>query len=133
MRSSNDPVVDTSALVAILLEEPGHDLLLKELSDRSPVIGACTVVETHMVVTSRLPETGSVQLKTLLRVLEARIVPFDENQAKLACEAFDRYGKSRHPARLNFGDCLVYALHKSTGHPLLFVGDDFTQTDAIAA
>ena len=123
-------IVDSSALIAILKDEPGAEAL------RDIVIGAdqsgmsaATLVEIGMVVEGQRGEAGAAELDLLLAELQIEIVPFDADQAALAREAFQRFGKGRHPAGLNFGDCLAYALAKHLGEPLLFTGNDFARTD----
>jgi ribonuclease VapC len=87
------------------------------------------VVEASVVMLSRFGEAGLADLESLLTETSVEIVPLTNVQAKLAIDAFRRYGKGRHPAGLNFRDCFSYALAKATGEPLLFKGDDFSQTD----
>ena len=82
-----------------------------------------------MVALGRRGEPGLEQMQALIERLELEVVPLSDDQAKLAIEAFRRFGKGRHPAGLNYGDCFSYALAKATGEPLLFKGDDFSQTD----
>lgn len=82
-----------------------------------------------MVVLGRLGDKGAAELETLLRVAEVEPTPFTAEQFPIAIDAFRRFGKGRHPAELNFGDCFSYALAKATGEPLLFKGDEFSQTD----
>lgn len=90
-------------------------------------------VELAIVAATRLGEGGSQQIDTLLRSASISLQPVTPHQAILARQAFFEYGKGRHPAALNFGDCFAYALAKSTGEPLLFRGNDFSQTDLSAA
>ena len=82
-----------------------------------------------MVALGRRGEPGLEQMQALIERLELEVVPFSDDHAKLAIEAFRRFGKGRHPAGLNYGDCFSYSLAKATGEPLLFKGDDFSQTD----
>ncbi len=82
-----------------------------------------------MVALGRRGEPGLEQMQALIERLELEVVPLSDDQAKLAIEAFRRFGKGRHPAGLNFGDCFSYALAKATGEPLLSKGEDFSQTD----
>jgi len=127
-------VVDSSALVAILREEPGHERLLpKALSAGRTVVGAPVVFETAMVLSGRWQRDARPTLQGLLRTIDAEIVPFTEEHYEAAVSAFLRYGKGRHPAALNFGDCMSYALARVSGLPLLYVGDDFSKTDIQAA
>lgn len=127
-------IVDSSALVAIVLIEPGWERLRECLARVADAcVSAVSLVEAGMVLESRLGPAGAVQLDDLLLDAELTVVPFDEAQARLAREAFRRFGRGRHPAGLNFGDCCVYALARSRGEPLLFVGDDFARTDVVPA
>ncbi len=123
-------VVDSSALIAILRgepEEPAFRNVIRTAPNR--LLGAPTRVEASMVALGRRGEPGLEQMQALIERLELEVVPFSDDQAKLAIEAFRRFGKGRHPAGLNYGDCFSYALAKATGEPLLFKGDDFSQTD----
>ncbi len=123
-------VLDTSALIAILQREPTAERLLAAVeADQLRLISAATVVEASLVVLGRFGEAGDPQLDRLLRTLGAEIVPVGEEQALLAREAALRFGRGRHPAALNFGDCFAYALSVARAEPLLFVGNDFSQTD----
>ncbi|WP_287850494.1 type II toxin-antitoxin system VapC family toxin [Acidiphilium sp.] len=123
-------VVDTSALVAILLGEPDAERFARALS-AAPVrlISAVTRVELSFVIGSRKGETGRADLELLLRDGGFDVVSVTPQQATIAIEAFRRYGRGRHRAGLNIGDCFSYALAAATDHPLLFKGDDFTHTD----
>ena len=128
-------IVDSSALVAILLVEP-EALRLTTAIAESPVckLPASCLLETSMIVLARSGEDGLRDLDLYVSRSRMAIAPFTESQAGLAREAFRRYGKGRHPAQLNFGDCMAYALAKETGEDLLFKGTDFGQTDiAVAA
>lgn len=123
-------VVDSSALVAIVMVEPGWERLRECLARvTSACVSAVSLVEAGMVLESRLGPAGALQLDDLLLDADVTVVPFDETQARLAREAFRRFGRGRHPAGLNFGDCCVYALARTLGEPLLFTGDDFARTD----
>ena len=123
-------VLDSSAVIAILLDEPERAEFNRRTEAAAPrLISAVTLAETAMVIEKRRGEAGGRELDLLLHRADVEIVPFDADQAELARTAFRRYGKGRHPAGLNFGDCLAYALAKATGEPLLFKGDDFAQTD----
>ena len=127
-------IVDSSALLAILLNEPEQipfsDVIAAANSRR---VSAATLLETTMVIEGRLGDRGGVALDRLASDLKLQIVPFTIEHLELAREAFRRFGKGRHPARLNFGDCFAYALAKERGEPLLFKGDDFSRTDIEAA
>ena len=123
-------VLDTSALVAILLNEPEIDEFSR-LIERDPVrlLSAASFLETAIVVENRFGEAGGQDLDVLIRTAAIDVVPMDARQAEVARSAFRRFGKGRHPAALNFGDCFSYALSQVSGEPLLFKGDDFARTD----
>jgi ribonuclease VapC len=123
-------VIDTSAMMAILTREPAADRLVQAVeADRTRLVSAATVVEASLVLLGRYGEAGDPQLDRLLRGIGAEVVPVGEEQVALARDAALRFGRGRHPAELNFGDCFSYALSVSRGEPLLFVGDDFSKTD----
>ena len=123
-------IIDTSAIVAILLREPGYELLVAKLGQAPVVgIGAPTLAETGIVLTARLGPVGMSMLGRLIQESGSSIVPFGAAHWQAAVDAFDRFGKGRHPAGLNFGDCLSYALASLSNQPLLAVGEDFAQTD----
>jgi len=123
-------VIDSSALIAVVRREPEGERFLRIMYEAFPLrVAASTVVEASVVMLSRFGDDGLSDLESLLRETSVEIMPFTAIQAKLAIDAFRRYGKGRHPAGLNFGDCFSYALAKATGEPLLFKGDDFSQTD----
>ncbi len=123
-------IVDTSALVAILLREPGWESLLERMSEAAaPGAGAPTLAEAGLVLTARLGPDGKRLLATFLLESEIVVVPFGDAHWKAAVNAFRRYGKGQHPAGLNFGDCLSYATAKLAGQPLLYTGSDFSRTD----
>ncbi|MBV8427253.1 MAG: type II toxin-antitoxin system VapC family toxin [Hyphomicrobiales bacterium] len=123
-------VIDTSAIVAIALDEP-EAIHLERLIADDPVrlISAATVLEAAMVIETRLGEAGGGELDLWLHKTGIEIVSVDAHHADLARRAWRRYGKGRHAAGLNVGDCFAYALAKRTGEKLLFKGDDFTGTD----
>jgi ribonuclease VapC len=127
-------IVDSSALLAILLEEPeGHFFDVAILRSAGPRMSAAGLLEASMILQSRKGADGVRSLDLLIVRFHIEIVSFTESQARLARVAFERYGKGRNPAGLNFGDCMAYALAKETGEELLFKGTDFTQTDIAAA
>ena len=127
-------VVDTSALIAILLGEPEAESLKAALSEAvEPSISAVSLFEARMVMTARLGPAGREALDAIIVELAITVLPFDAKHASVATDAFLAYGKGRHPAGLNFGDCCAYALAQATGRPLLFKGDDFAQTDIASA
>ncbi|MCL1841240.1 MAG: type II toxin-antitoxin system VapC family toxin [Propionibacteriaceae bacterium] len=128
-------IVDTSALVAILREEPEWQVLTRTLR-RSPAakISAATLVELYAVADGRGDPALPRRVDALLAKFRIEVVAFDEHQARLARAAYRDYGRgSGHPARLNMGDCFSYALAAVTGEPLLCVGDDFVHTDLTLA
>ena len=123
-------VIDTSAVVAIMVREPAADRLLSAVeADRTRLVSAATVVEASMVLLGRYGEACDPQLDRLLRGIGAEVVPVGDEQVALARDAALRFGRGRHPAALNFGNCFSYALSVARGEPLLFVGDDFSKTD----
>jgi ribonuclease VapC len=123
-------VIDTSVLIAVLLNEPEH-LAFKRSILAVPVrlMSAISKLEASMVVIGRSDTIGLAALDQLIAELEITVAAFDEHQADIARDAFARYGKGRHPAGLNFGDCAAYALAVAEGEPLLFKGTDFDKTD----
>ena len=123
-------VIDTSAIMAILLGESAAGQLVEALeADRTRLVSAATVVETSLVVLGRFGEMGDPQVDRLLRGIGAEVVPVGLEQVAIARDAALRFGRGRHPAALNFGDCFSYALAMESGEPLLFVGEDFAKTD----
>jgi ribonuclease VapC len=127
-------VLDTSALVAVLAQEPQASALLDHIAaERDLLISAGTLLEALVVLQARHGDEGVRDLRLLLHAAGARVVPFDADQVELAHAGFVRYGRGRHPAALNLGDLYAYALAKAHGAPLLFVGDDFARTDVAAA
>lgn len=127
-------VLDSSAIVAIHLKEPGYERLLDALEKASVVlVGAPTLLESAMVLTARLGRDARPGLSAFLRGLHAEVVPFNEAHQDTAVTAFLRFGRGRHPASLNFGDCMSYAVAAVSGVPLLFTGGDFPQTDIACA
>ncbi|MGH8217268.1 MAG: type II toxin-antitoxin system VapC family toxin [Steroidobacteraceae bacterium] len=127
-------IVDTSALVAILFNEHDAEIYANAIAQADTCrMSAATFVEVSIVVEAQTKNTGSRQLDAFLRRAGIGVEPVTEEQAHLARQAFTDFGKGRHPASLNFGDCFSYALAKSTGEALLFKGKDFAKTDLIAA
>lgn len=126
-------VVDTSAIIALLFAEPGGDLLQRRLLDERCVMSAATRVELGIVIEARTGPAGTQLLEELLDRIEIEIVPVDAELAQEALVGWRRFGKGRHDAGLNFGDTFSYALSRRLGQPLLFVGDDFAQTDVAVA
>lgn len=127
-------IVDASALLAVIFQEPGYEQILERLLEAdSPGIGAPTLAETGIVLQARLDEASFGMLERMLDEFGIQEIPFGELHWREAVEAYRRFGKGRHPARLNFGDCLTYATAHLSGEPLLFVGSDFEETDIGAA
>ena len=124
-------VIDTSAILAWLKEEPERSRIVSVLEAHSARrLSAVSLLEAQIVVPAREHPALLEKLERFLDEIEVQVMPFDESQARLAADAFQRYGKGQgHPAQLNMGDCAVYSLAKSVNEPLLFVGNDFAQTD----
>ncbi|MBY4639450.1 type II toxin-antitoxin system VapC family toxin [Gluconacetobacter entanii] len=124
-------VLDTSVLVAILRGEPDADDFLARIVDTDRcLLSSVSLLETSMVLAGRSASPDAwTGLDQLIEAAGVEIVPFSAEQAALAREAFICFGKGRHPAGLNFGDCASYALAKAHNLPLLFKGNDFPQTD----
>ena len=126
--------LDSSALIAILFGEHGHlDLIDRILAADHVRVGTPTLVETSLVFAGRRRTTAVGELEGLLRELDVTVVPFGEREWRAAVEAFLRFGRGRHKAALNFGDCLAYAAADAANDSLLFVGDDFSLTDITPA
>ena len=127
-------VLDSSALVAMVLEESGFETLLaKAEAAESIAIGAPTLLETSIVLSRRLSSDARPRLMGYLHRMSAEVVAFSEEHYEAAVDAFLRYGKGRHPAKLNFGDCMSYAVASVASLPLLYTGSDFSKTDIEAA
>lgn len=126
-----DIVVDSSALLAIVLGEDDANLMAATLFQHRGGLhlASATMLEALIVAEARHPENGARELRTLLEVLDPLVVPVTAELAELGFAAWRRFGKGRHPADLNYGDCFSYALAKILGAPLLFKGSDFAQTD----
>ncbi len=127
-------VIDTSGILAVLLDEPERRPFNEaiEAAD-SRAMSVATFVEVSIVIESRFGADGLRDLETFLDRGGIRLVSVDLEQANIARRAFSRFGKGRHPAGLNFGDCFSYALASVRGEPLLFKGDDFARTDIVSA
>jgi ribonuclease VapC len=123
--------LDTSALIAVLFSEPGYlDLVDRILEADVLRVGAPTLAETSLVFAGRRGKGGGGrEVEDLIKELGVTIVPFGEAEWHRAADAFARYGRGRHKAALNFGDCLAYATAAAAADSLLYVGDDFRQTD----
>src|SRR5208283_5467595 len=127
-------VLDSSAIAAIHLREPGCERLLDRIDAAEVVVvGVPTLLESTMVLTARLGQDARPMIFTFLRRLEAEVVPFNEEHLDAAASAFIRFGRGRHPAALNFGDCMSYAVASVAGMPLLSTDDDFRRADIAQA
>ena len=123
-------ILDSSAIVAIIGREAGHEALNEALKQAgSLAIGAPTLVESGLVLVGRHGIPGRQLLERLIKDAGVQVTPFDQSLQEAALDAFLRFGKGRHPARLNLGDCMTYAVAKLAGEPLLCLGDDFAKTD----
>jgi ribonuclease VapC len=124
-------VIDTSAIVAALFDEPERARFDRLISDDpTRLVSAVTRVEATFVIEGRKRDAGRERLERFFRLTGAEVVAVTPEHA---CEAFRQFGKGRHPAGLNIGDCFTYALAKATGEKLLFKGDDFARTDIVTA
>ncbi|MER8433321.1 type II toxin-antitoxin system VapC family toxin [Mesorhizobium caraganae] len=127
-------IIDSSVLVAILRLEPGYDRFVLAITQaRRRLLAAPTLLETTMVLAGRREDEILDRLDQFLRTASIETVPFTADHAAVARQTFLRYGKGRHPAALNFGDCIAYATARLEAMPLLFKGDDFRLTDIEAA
>lgn len=127
-------ILDTSAVVAVIREEQDEARLVEAIEGAATVgIGTPTLVEASLVLVRRMGVAGRLALARFLEENDVVTIPFDEDHWNVAAEAGIRYGKGRHPAALNYGDCMTYATAHVADHPLLFTGEDFAQTDLAAA
>ena len=127
-------ILDSSAIMAIIFQEPGHENLIEVLAAADEVgIGAPTLVECGIVLSARLNMDARGMLTRFLDEANITIVPFSAAHYGTAVGAWRKYGKGRHPAALNMGDCMSYAIAKLAEMSLLCVGDDFPQTDLTLA
>ncbi len=123
-------VIDTSAILAILRDEPERRAFNEAIESADPrLMSAASFVEASMVIETRRGYEGLRDFDLFIAKAGIELAPVDADQAHIARQAFREYGKGRHPAGLNFGDCFSYALARATGLPLLFKGNDFAQTD----
>jgi ribonuclease VapC len=123
-------VIDSSALIAILLGEPVANALAEAIAaDARRMMSAFSVLECGIVIEAKKGDAGGQALDLLIHRAHIEVIALTGEQMELARAAWRKFGKGRHPAALNIGDCCSYALAKYTGEPLLFVGDDFAQTD----
>jgi len=123
-------VIDSSVLIAILLQESEAAYYANLLANTETIyMSSVSIVESSIVIEYKKGELGAKEFDDLLNAINLTIIAFDEQQARLARTAWQKYGKGRHPAKLNFGDCCSYALAKYLNMPLLFKGDDFSKTE----
>ncbi len=123
-------VSDTSSILAILYDEPDAPIFVNSLANESVILPASVIVEGGILATARGMKSD---LDLLIEWMAATIIPLDQIIAQKAVDAYEQYGKGRHKASLNFGDCLVYATAKHLNFPLLFKGNDFIHTDVLSA
>lgn len=127
-------ILDSSAIVAVALREPGFKAVLQRIIEAPAVaVGAPTLAEAAIVLSGRLGRDARGILARFLQEGAIATIPFTEAHFGAAVEAWLRFGKGRHPAALNFGDCLAYATAMLAGEPLLCIGNDFPQTDVTLA
>ena len=126
--------LDSSALIAVLFAEPGYLDLVDRMLDADHVrVGAPTLAETSLVLAGRRRSPAAGEVEELVKEMAITVVSFGEAEWRAAVDAFVRFGRGRHQAALNFGDCLAYASAAVAGDTLLFVGDAFSQTDIVRA
>ena len=126
-------VIDTSALVAILLGEPETVAFAKAMAaDPKRLISAFTALETGIVIEAKKGQPGGREFDLLLHRAQIETIPLNNEQFEIARIAWRKYGKGRHPAGLNIGDCCSYALARYSGEPLLYKGEDFSNTDLVS-
>ena len=127
-------IIDTSALISILDQEPDATRFVRAIAtEQERLLSAANLVEAGIVMQARRGDDGVRDFDLLIAKLKVDIAPVSIKQADLARKAFRRFGRGRHPAQLNFGDCFAYALAKDCSAPLLFKGNDFAQTDITVA
>ncbi len=123
-------IVDTSAVIALIVEEPDHERILRAITEGGLAgIGAPTMFEAELVMSARLGPSGHGMVRHLVDGLDLNELPFEAEHRREATAAFLRFGKGRHSAALNLGDCMSYAAASVASQPLLCVGDDFARTD----
>lgn len=127
-------IIDTSVVIAILLKERDFETFALKMANTAQIgIGAATLVECGLVLSARIGKDARSLLARFVEEADINIIPFTDRHYTIAVGAFLKYGKGRHPAKLNFGDCLTYAVAKLASMPLLFKGDDFSKTDLLLA
>jgi ribonuclease VapC len=122
-------IVDSSALIAIVLREPGWEALAEKLSTSPAGTGAPTLAEAGIVLTAKLGPRGRSLLARVVQEARVAVIPFTDEHWPIAIDAYARFGKGRHAAGLNFGDCLTYAAARLANQPLIYVGENFAKTD----
>jgi ribonuclease VapC len=123
-------VIDTSAMLAVLLGEPEAPPFIRAIADDPRrLISVMSALEASIVLSSRKGPSGNLELDLFLHAADVQIVSFDRDQLEMARSAYQRFGKGRHRAALNLGDCCTYALARTSGEALLFKGEDFLHTD----
>jgi ribonuclease VapC len=128
-------IVDSSVLVCLLREEPDSQMFIQALA-RAPdgiLMSTANHLETAIVIDANGSDALSARFDAIVAYWQIALIPVSTEQGRIARDAYRRFGKGRHPAGLNFGDCFAYALAKETGRPLLFKGDDFSRTDIAPA
>lgn len=127
-------ILDSSAVVSVLFGESGHEELERKMLDADLLaIGAPTLFETGIVVVGASGQEGRAAISIFRERMDLVVTPFDERHWEVAAEAFIQFGKGRHPAALNYGDCMTYATARLADRPLLYIGNDFALTDILAA
>lgn len=127
-------VLDTSAIIAVLQNEPKAEMLIAKMKSANILrISAATIVEAGIVMQTRYGDAGELEIDQFIHRLSISVVPVSAEHAELARLGYRKYGKGIHPAGLNYGDCFSYALAVSLQAPLLFIGEDFSKTDVQAA
>jgi ribonuclease VapC len=126
-------IVDSSALVGIVIREPGWEALAEKLSAGRTGVGAPTLAEAGVVLTAKLGPRGRSLLSRVVQEAGIAVIPFTEAHWPIAIDAYARFGKGRHAAALNFGDCLTYAVARVAGQPFIYAGDHFAKTDLTRA
>jgi ribonuclease VapC len=127
-------ILDSSSVLSVLFEEEGQDRVVDAIGAADLLaIGAPTLFETGMVAVGVFDLHGRALVAQFLERWNVLVIPFDRQHWQVAADAFVRYGKGRHPARLNYGDCMTYATARVADEPLLFTGDDFAKTDVAIA
>jgi ribonuclease VapC len=127
-------ILDSSAIVAIVCREQGYERILEKIENAQTIlIGAPTVAETELTLTVKLGRDANILVEEFLAVTQTDVAPFTREHVSAFFEGFLRFGKGRHAARLNMGDCFTYAIAKVAGMPVLLTGNDFSQTDIMSA